>query len=593
MKKRLISLLLAAVTVFGVLPRMIPAADAKTTITSPDQISGSEFTGNRELAGKLDAIFAGNASIYSNSKCTKLVNAALGTYSVPNNGVYQYVGAYGESALNTGTSCWIYANGVYYTLFGEALGNGSPGPNSEKIDLSTTSTKKLTYANMRSWGVRDDVGAQIRVGNHSIVVLDYDDTYLTYVDGNGDGKGLVAVRKWTWSEVKNSSSIGGTVKYIVQPKDSYLRQTYPGFSNEYVKNCESYPSYGQVTVADGCWAYSLPCTDAVAKEYGCTSQALTEKQLAAGDTVTIHGILRNTQGEYWYMVTLADGTDNVYISSRDAGAMTQLWPWVEGSILPDSISGTTLLSGTVKAGGCRIESVQAFVYPGKTLTADAVIQSKKETVSITDSYTLKSSVVDNSLTFRKLEAYGDGKYTIAIRATVTNYLLDLEFQQVKPVTQESMVVGSDRFSYDADSGCSHSYKTSVTPPACETEGYTTHTCSVCGYSYESDYTAPAGHTAGEAVAENQGADGAYDLVVYCVDCGAELSRERQEGYLPGDINGDGEANNKDLTRLFQYLSDWDAEVQEIALDINGDGSVDNKDLTRLFQYLSGWDVEIY
>lgn len=65
-------------------------------------------------------------------------------------------------------------------------------------------------------------------------------------------------------------------------------------------------------------------------------------------------------------------------------------------------------------------------------------------------------------------------------------------------------------------------------------------------------------------------------------------------YIPGDINNDGEVNNKDLTRLFQYLSDWeDVEVNELALDVNGDNSVDNKDLTRLFQYLSNWDVEIF
>ena len=64
-------------------------------------------------------------------------------------------------------------------------------------------------------------------------------------------------------------------------------------------------------------------------------------------------------------------------------------------------------------------------------------------------------------------------------------------------------------------------------------------------------------------------------------------------HIPGDINGDGSVNNKDLTRLFQYLSDWDVEVNEAALDVNGDGSVNNKDLTRLFQYLSDWDVEIF
>lgn len=67
----------------------------------------------------------------------------------------------------------------------------------------------------------------------------------------------------------------------------------------------------------------------------------------------------------------------------------------------------------------------------------------------------------------------------------------------------------------------------------------------------------------------------------------------KELYLPGDINGDGKVNNKDVTRLFQYLSGMDVEVVNNVLDVNGDGKVNNKDVTRLFQYLSGMDVKIH
>ena len=66
------------------------------------------------------------------------------------------------------------------------------------------------------------------------------------------------------------------------------------------------------------------------------------------------------------------------------------------------------------------------------------------------------------------------------------------------------------------------------------------------------------------------------------------------GYcLAGDITDDGKVNNKDLLRLFKYLSHWSVDVKEALLDVNGDGTVNNKDLTRLFQYLSGWNVRIF
>ncbi|MBR6902956.1 MAG: leucine-rich repeat protein [Clostridia bacterium] len=73
-----------------------------------------------------------------------------------------------------------------------------------------------------------------------------------------------------------------------------------------------------------------------------------------------------------------------------------------------------------------------------------------------------------------------------------------------------------------------------------------------------------------------------------IDGGIEVVK-----YIPGDINSDGAVNNKDIVRLFKYLSGWDVAVNEAALDINGDGEINNKDLLRLFKYLSGWNVQVF
>ena len=63
--------------------------------------------------------------------------------------------------------------------------------------------------------------------------------------------------------------------------------------------------------------------------------------------------------------------------------------------------------------------------------------------------------------------------------------------------------------------------------------------------------------------------------------------------LAGDINDDGKVNNKDVSRLMQYLAHWEVEVNTLVLDCNGDEKINNKDVSRLMQWLAHWDVELY
>ena len=60
----------------------------------------------------------------------------------------------------------------------------------------------------------------------------------------------------------------------------------------------------------------------------------------------------------------------------------------------------------------------------------------------------------------------------------------------------------------------------------------------------------------------------------------------------GDVNEDGNVNNRDLAMLQQHLNGWDVTIHTVAADVNEDGNVNNRDLAMLQQYLNGWDVEL-
>ena len=223
--KKTIRFLLSICIIIAILPGMtVPASAARDGyrwITDREEVDGSDFTGSVILAAALNDIFDGNANVYYDPDFTKPVNTQLGSSRVPNNGVNKYVGPYGDNDDNVGTSCWIYANGVYYTLFGECTGNGTAGEHSEKLDLSGSENYKFTYENFLTWGVRPEPGALIRTRcGHSLVILDYNEEGVTILDGNGNGKGLVAIRRMNWDKQSYRA------KYIIQPTQTYFDILY-------------------------------------------------------------------------------------------------------------------------------------------------------------------------------------------------------------------------------------------------------------------------------------------------------------------------------------------------------------------------------
>ena len=215
-------------------------------IKSCTQVSGSEFSSKSSIAKKLDKMFAGDIGLYKDAAKTKLVDAALGTSNVPNNDVYQYWGPDSRA----GTSCFAYANAFYGHFYDGVYPHHSLNSNHKTIKA----TGKITYNNFVKWGVRNDAVVYIREGNHSIIVLHYDENYITYVDGNGNAKGLIALRKEAWKRGTGANIYDQKPSLIVQPTTSYFAA---GSMNGQTKPCtEGGPSHdwdeGKITQKATC-----------------------------------------------------------------------------------------------------------------------------------------------------------------------------------------------------------------------------------------------------------------------------------------------------------------------------------------------------
>lgn len=88
------------------------------------------------------------------------------------------------------------------------------------------------------------------------------------------------------------------------------------------------------------------------------------------------------------------------------------------------------------------------------------------------------------------------------------------------------------------------------------------------------------------------ADDFFDSAYEEVRCEAVSGTVSVVNSTPGDANGDGKINVRDLGNIQQFLNGWDVELDVTASDVNGDGKVNVRDLGLLQQYINGWNVEL-
>lgn len=139
-------------------------------------------------------------------------------------------------------------------------------------------------------------------------------------------------------------------------------------------------------------------------------------------------------------------------------------------------------------------------------------------------------------------------------------------------------------------------------PTCVKSGYTEYTAVFTSNKFTKQtknidgLPATGIHTEAEAVIENDDpATGEYDLVVYCTECGEEISRTHITPEVKtrqvGDINGDGRISADDaiiVARLAAGYGDYGTRYSSKVADINNDGKVTADDAIIIARFAAGY-----
>lgn len=107
-----------------------------------------------------------------------------------------------------------------------------------------------------------------------------------------------------------------------------------------------------------------------------------------------------------------------------------------------------------------------------------------------------------------------------------------------PADVSTEVLGNATYS-EVEIATQHDWNdwTETMAPSCEGEGAKQRSCKVCDY-VETGVVSPAGHKGGSPVEENRDepeceVDGSYDTVIYCTECGNQISRVTTAITAPG------------------------------------------------------------
>ena len=182
--------------------------------------SGYEYTNSDYLASRLDEIFYGSVPIFQNEDKHYPVGSSIGTYP---DSPHRVAGLLGYE-------CYIYANAVYYYLFGDVPYHGSSDYTRSTVPVRGGS--RITYKLLHDNNI--NCGAYVRTtsssdgtyngsSGHSFIILGYDEEGIDVLQANNAGPGIISLEQWDWETLDTMFERywGGHISHIINPNSAF------------------------------------------------------------------------------------------------------------------------------------------------------------------------------------------------------------------------------------------------------------------------------------------------------------------------------------------------------------------------------------
>lgn len=402
--KRLFSFLLAVLLLCTMLPGIGFTAEASVYVEDPSLVDGSSYS--TTYGEKLNHIFRGEVPLFTDVDDRFPLGTSLNNRT-----------SYTVAKTISGQQCYIYAQAVYYYLFGDVVYHGSGNKYWSDSEKVLSNLKTVSYGQFQEAGV--GFGAYIRTtGNsngsyssskgHSLIVLAYDEQSITFLEGNADGRGLVRLTQLTWEEFNTNllTAKGRRVCHVVQCLSA--RCEHPDYSDMGVcGDCGEEFDFA-ATYSEDCMGYYTVADDGVVlnTEKPYEPEETAQYCIEAGAQVEVLGRVTNAFDETWYAVCHEEQTGYAETCSLS---------WVDYA--PQEITGTLESpkeGAQLPQASYPVEGRITSKYPLQEVVGelDGEVFATVTLGNVT-SLNIQNSDINRNLSFATLEP---GQHTLVLKA---------------------------------------------------------------------------------------------------------------------------------------------------------------------------------